>query len=236
MAAAVDWLQTIGVGLGVAISSVFWFLTYIVVLLLKTLYSIGALLASPISYPFYWAFAVVTYLLSPVWIILRTCAAASAWTLQLIAKLKYVYIYLAIAAMIGITFALVAHGTSSTLFLMLGISPSQVQSKSTTKLMTRKSSSGDSYSYGDDEDRVTEEDEDYENNLSSSPTLTGAGLARAIEMQQAAAQSSPITNAMFEEQWRRARSTRLAPIKPSRRFRGLLAQTIHEESSESESL
>lgn len=122
------------------------------------------------------------------------------------------------------------------MFLALGIAPSDQERQprdQPKRALTQRSkgkeleSPREGYSYDDE----FEEGQSTGSSPRRSRPSSSLGLSSSLSDDRLLA-----TDEMFEEQWRRARSTKMSPIKPSRRFRGLLAQTIHEESSESESL
>ncbi|KAH9909799.1 hypothetical protein F4778DRAFT_712763 [Xylariomycetidae sp. FL2044] len=97
--------------------------------------SVGTLLASsarlaltagyyvtiPLHYPLYYALALLAFLLSPLWYMLRLGLACVVLGVDLVARLKYLYIYLASAALIGFIAGLVLHGTSSYIYVLLGV-------------------------------------------------------------------------------------------------------------------
>ncbi|XXH00236.1 putative tRNA threonylcarbamoyladenosine biosynthesis protein kae1 [Hypoxylon texense] len=131
----------------------------------------------------------------------------------LVAKLK-----LACAALIGIVAGCMLHGTSSVIFVLLGVDASSQK---------RRSEQG-----GSELPPLEDEEQDYDDLDSgvrsgdssswvSTSSLTSAPRPSKSKRPKDGAQD------MLEKQWKLLRSSE----KPKRRRRGLLAQTIHEESS-----
>ncbi|ORY71269.1 uncharacterized protein BCR38DRAFT_6932 [Pseudomassariella vexata] len=183
----------------------------------------------PIHYPIYYTFAFVVFLFSPIWYMAQLFLGAGLFVANLIARLKYLYIYFACAAVIGICAGAMLHGSTSMLFILLGVHPSQkpaTQPPPPAPPQEEPSTEQESgaYSGADSSGLISSE----------SPSFRRKGKdAYRHDMTERE------RDALYENKWRQSGSSRappIPPIKPRRKFRGLLAQTIHEESSESESL
>ncbi|KAI1391122.1 uncharacterized protein F4822DRAFT_395621 [Hypoxylon trugodes] len=170
----------------------------------------------PLHYPIYYLFLLVVFLLSPFWYILRSISTAALAAVNLAIKLKYLYIYLAYAAIIGICAGFLLHGTSSFIFVSLGVDASQKRARDQQR---------SELSPLDDEEHYLDEPESGTRSEDSSGRLSGArdGSKRTKTKRE------PKEDAygMFEKKWKSLSSSE----RPRRRRRGLLAQTIHEESS-----
>ncbi|KAI1106088.1 hypothetical protein F4804DRAFT_330648 [Jackrogersella minutella] len=115
---------------------------------------------------------------------------------------------LACAAVIGILAGCVLRGTSSFIFVTLGIDASQKQNL-------------DHQSH----QQIFDEEEDF--GVTESGTRSES--SGRLSSRRTKSKQEPRDDAydMFERQWKLQRSSE----KPKRRRRGLLSQTIHEESS-----
>ncbi|KAI0457860.1 hypothetical protein F5B21DRAFT_53873 [Xylaria acuta] len=172
-------------------------------------------LSTPLRWCLQYVYASIAFLLSPIWAILSLGMGTVSFTINLITRLKYLYIYLACATIIGICVGCMLHGTSSFIFVLLGMDTASEQRKLGSQqhqrlLYTSRSS-------------VDEEvdKEHYEESSSSASR-------RRFDRRQHAAKVDP--NDLFEKRWKLLRT----PEQIRRRRKGLLAQTIHEESSESD--
>ncbi|KAI1736194.1 hypothetical protein F4680DRAFT_452200 [Xylaria scruposa] len=189
-------------------------------------------LLAPLRWCLQYLYASIVFLLSPIRVILGLGLGTMSFILNLITRLKYLYIYLpfkvvydaltsaspkklACAAIIGICAGCILHGTSSFIFVLLGMDTASERQKWKDQqrqrfLYTSRSS-------------VEKEDKEYYEESSSS-----ASWGQLERRQHAAAKLDP--NELFEKRWKLLRT----PEQPRRRRKGLLAQTIHEESSESD--
>ncbi|KAI8965629.1 hypothetical protein F5Y11DRAFT_275533 [Daldinia sp. FL1419] len=184
---------------------------------LKLILKLCYIVTIPLRYPIYYLFTLVVFLLSPFWHMLHSISSTTLAVVDLIAKLKYLYIYFAYAAIIGICAGCLLYGASSLMFVTLGVDASQDQDSD----YYRKRKSLPSY----DEDQASYEPDSGTRSGDSSGRISASGsaLRRAKSKQHVKDE----THEIFERQWKILRS----PGKPKRRRRGLLSQTIHEESS-----
>ncbi|OTA92310.1 hypothetical protein M434DRAFT_396554 [Hypoxylon sp. CO27-5] len=114
---------------------------------------------------------------------------------------------LACAAIVGICAGCVLHGTSNFIFISLGVDASQ--NRDSDRRRSKRPSLDDepeSITWSEDNSSLT---------------------ARWGEPKQ---ETKDDTHDMFEKQWKQWKQLRSSE-KPRRRRRGLLSQTIHEESS-----
>lgn len=133
---------------------------------------------------------------------------------------------LASAAFIGILAACILHGTSSLIFVFLGISPGTASNSH-----TRRKSLPQELPQTEQEQEEQDHDDYYEESSSSRFSAPKSGhLLKPPRRPRADADIKTETAELLDRQWKLLRSTE----KPRRRRRGLLAQTIHEESSESD--
>ncbi|KAK9416551.1 hypothetical protein SUNI508_09657 [Seiridium unicorne] len=193
----------------------------------KYVYRAASVLATPLTYPLYYIWRVIAFLLSPIWALWKLFVGIGGLLVGLIIKFKYLYIYFAVAALIGVCSACILQGTSSVLFSLLRISPSAKPASGEYQLRLQD------LEYQDQGNEGAPKEEEYDDQASSSSTDFEHLLSGPGSLHREGGRSA-MTSRLFEQAYRQSRSTRLSPIKPSRRFRGLLAQTIHEESSESE--
>ncbi|KAK6205702.1 serine/threonine protein kinase, CMGC, CDC2/CDK subfamily [Pestalotiopsis sp. IQ-011] len=233
--ATTDWQTPLSAALGLLatgavhiFAALSWVLHRAVVPLSALLYRAAAAVAATLTYPLYFVWRLLAFLLSPFWALGSALVGTLSWAVELAFRFKF-----ATAALVGILTACVVHGTSNILFSILNIAPSSSSAEYDEKTRMRRlqvvDQSGAEYyesapkeEYDDGGDASSSSSTDFENLLSEP-------ASRRFQAGQ------PMMNTKsIEQAYRQARSTRLSPIKPSRRFRGLLAQTIHEESSESE--
>ncbi|KAI1284602.1 hypothetical protein F5Y07DRAFT_9224 [Xylaria sp. FL0933] len=200
-----SWLESLKTA-GALVLSTIQFLT-------RLLY----MLSTPLRWPLYYIYASIVFLLSPIWFIFSLGLGAASYTVNLVARLKYLYIYLACAAIIGVCAGFVLHGTSSFIFVLLGIDSASRQQKPRDPRYQRSVQTYQS--------SLDEEEKEYDEESSSS-----ARWRRPDKRQKVTAEINP--NDLFEKQWKLVR----APVQSRRRRKGLLGQTIHEESSESDFL
>ncbi|KAJ2974940.1 hypothetical protein NUW58_g8497 [Xylaria curta] len=127
---------------------------------------------------------------------------------------QYLYIYLACGAIIGACAGFMLHGTSSFIFVLLGMDTASEQRKLRSQQYPRSLPTSEFSLVGDDKDR---------NEDSGSSTSW-----RRLDGKQHVTEVDPTD--LFEKRWKLLRT----PEQPRRRRKSLLAQTIHEESSESD--
>ncbi|KAI1339038.1 hypothetical protein F5Y15DRAFT_91762 [Xylariaceae sp. FL0016] len=177
-------------------------------------------LSAPLRYPLYYVCSFVAFLLSPIRYMLALAFDSMSLVMNVANRLKYIYVFLASAALIGILAAIVLRGTSSIIFVLLGISPS-------ASPPPHKPRSQQDFPSEDDQDQ----DYYYEDSTSSrfSSTPKSGRLLRPPRRQQADQDIKTEATKLLDRQWKLLRTAE----KPRRR-RGLLAQTIHEESTESD--
>ncbi|KAI0840166.1 hypothetical protein F5Y06DRAFT_263856 [Hypoxylon sp. FL0890] len=185
---------------------------------LKLLLRLCYLVTIPLHYPIYYLLVLVAFLLSPIWYMLHAMSSAALAVVGLVARLKYLYIYLACAAIVGICAGCVLYGTSSFIFISLGVDSSQ--NRDSDRQISRHPSLDDEPEY--DELESTNWSEDTSGRLSASGLTSRWGIPRR--------ETKDDTHEMFEKQWKHWKQLRSSE-KPRRRRRGLLSQTIHEESS-----
>ncbi|KAI0167034.1 hypothetical protein GGR52DRAFT_84628 [Hypoxylon sp. FL1284] len=173
----------------------------------------------PLHYPIYYLLALIAFLLSPVWYMAHAASRAILAALALVAKLKYLYIYLACAALIGICAGCMLHGTSSFIFVLLGVDASRKRNceQDRSELPPLE----------DEEQDYDEFELDSGARPSDSSSWVSTSSFTSAPRPSRSKETKDITRDLLEKQWRLLRSSE----KPRRRRRGLLAQTIHEESS-----
>ncbi|KAI1776147.1 hypothetical protein F4818DRAFT_371944 [Hypoxylon cercidicola] len=181
---------------------------------LKLMVKLCYIVTIPLHYTIYYLLALIAFLLSPIWYMVHATSRVALVVAGLVAKLKYLYIYFACAALIGIFAGCMLHGTSSFIFVLLGVDASQrrdsEQERSELPLL-------------DDEQDYDELESETRIGDSSSWLSTSTFTSRSSKSKET--KDNP--HDMLEKQWKLLRSSE----KPKRRRRGLLAQTIHEESS-----
>ncbi|KAI0379989.1 hypothetical protein F5Y04DRAFT_111917 [Hypomontagnella monticulosa] len=183
---------------------------------LKLILKLCYIVTIPLHYPIYYLLALVVFLLSPIWYILHSIWRVALAVVGLVTKLKYLYIYLACAAIIGICAGFILRGTSSFIFVSLGIDPTSQKVKEYDQ-RTKLPPTDDDQDFYEPESGTRSEDS------SSRLSIPGMSSRRARIKRE----TKDDAYEMFEKQWKLLRSTE----KPRRRRRGLLSQTIHEESS-----
>ncbi|KAI1407430.1 hypothetical protein F5Y13DRAFT_126901 [Hypoxylon sp. FL1857] len=185
---------------------------------LKLLLKLCYIVTIPLHYPLYYLLNLVVFLLSPIWYMLHALSSVALAAVGLVTRLKYLYIYLACAAIVGICAGCVLHGTSSFIFVSLGVDSSQ--KRDSDRRRSKLPSLDDEPEY--DELDSTTWSEDNSGRFPASGLSSRWGSTRL--------ETKDDTNEMFEKQWKQWKQLR-SPEKPKRRRRGLLSQTIHEESS-----
>ncbi|KAI0014913.1 hypothetical protein F4780DRAFT_784649 [Xylariomycetidae sp. FL0641] len=224
------------------------------VLLARLLYYITI----PLHYPLYYAWALVAFLLSPFRVIFSLVLGSVSLVLGFVAKFKYLYVYLFCAALIGLTAGLALHGTSSLIFILFGIDAgTQEQRQARMRLeqevldkqqqqQQQQQQPKDEYEYdfGGEETTPTRSQRRRRSSLArlssllTSTTTTDSASSASRRLGDTTSSGGSVvlggsrtTTTGGADQWRLVRA---ADLKPRRRRRGLLAQTIHEESSESD--
>lgn len=155
--------------------------------------------------------------------------------------------------MIGLLTAFLLHGTSSLLFVLLRLHPAQ-QPPPASKAPASPGWRGIAGEYDDDDDDDDDDDFGLGGAGSSSAFETGASSSQTLVASSSGGASGgrlrnrtgartgrldvPAMRDLYGPHWRALSDQRKAPVKSRHRgkLKGLLAQTIHEESSESESL
>ncbi|KAI1468513.1 uncharacterized protein F4812DRAFT_458943 [Daldinia caldariorum] len=184
---------------------------------LKLLLKLCYIVTIPLRYPIYYLFNSLVFLLSPIWHMLHSISSTTLAVAGWAAKLKYLYIYFAYAAIIGICAGCVLYGTSSLIFVTLGVDASQDKHSD----YFGKGKALPPY----DEDQESHDlDSNTRSGDRSSKISAASSTSRRAKSKQ---QAKDDTHVIFERQWKLLRSSE----KPKRRRRGLLSQTIHEESS-----
>ncbi|KAI1433508.1 hypothetical protein GGR50DRAFT_498676 [Xylaria sp. CBS 124048] len=173
-------------------------------------YLYAILLPPPLRWALYKIYALVLFLLSPIRLLFSTALGAVSLSINLIARLK-----LACAAIIGVCAGFILHTTSSFIFALFGLDTVPKRRELIEKL-DRGQLSTPPYSPDEETDRA------YDYVSSSGPSGQHLDTGKAI------ARVHP--NDLFEERWRQIQMSE----QPRRRRKGLLGQTIHEESSESD--
>ncbi|KAI0969758.1 hypothetical protein F4678DRAFT_463089 [Xylaria arbuscula] len=179
-----------------------------VFLLARLLY----MLSTPLRWPLYYIYASIVFLLSPIWVAFSFGLGAASYAINLMASLK-----IACATMIGVCAGFALHGTSSFLFVLLEIDTPTRQREPRGQ---QHQNSTHMYQSSFDE----EGGKGYDEGSTSSPSW------KRSDGRQNATTTGINPNDLFEKQWKIVRS----PMHSRRRRKGLLGQTIHEESSESD--
>ncbi|KAJ3578966.1 hypothetical protein NPX13_g1595 [Xylaria arbuscula] len=191
---------------------------------LSTVQLVGRLLytlSTPLRWPLYYIYATISYLLSPVWAIANLGVRAAAYAVGLVASFKYLYIYVSFFVVAFISYRIqyslgdyVRLTTFSFIAILFGWDGASERRKRRDQhyLESRHPSA------------IAHEDDENEYNDDSS---SSAKWQRS-DMKESPGELDP--NELFEKQWKLVRK----PIQPGRRRKGLLGQTIHEESSESD--
>ncbi|KAI0422102.1 hypothetical protein F5X98DRAFT_192999 [Xylaria grammica] len=175
-------------------------------------------LSTPLRWPLYYIYVSLVFLLSPIWAMFSLGVGAASFVLNLMIRLKYIYIYLACATIIGVCAGFVLHGTSNFIFVLLGMD----STTSERQKLRDQQHQRPLHTHQLPLDR--EEGKEYDEESSSSASW------RRIKRKQNATKIDP--NDLFEKKWKLLRTSE----QPRRRRKGLLGQTIHEESSESDFL
>ncbi|KAI5918048.1 hypothetical protein F4810DRAFT_693707 [Camillea tinctor] len=175
----------------------------------------------PLHYPMYYAYALVAFLLSPFRYVFHTFLGLGSFIVDLIARLKYLYLYFACAAFIGICAGCVLHGTSSFMFVLLGVDqPKEPRQQRVSRLPP--------LAEADDEDEADEgEFGERDRRHSSSPRSNSSGRQPFMPGALARSGRGPDSRRRGEELLRSLGKAR-------RQRRNLLAQTIDEETSDSD--
>ncbi|RYP76233.1 hypothetical protein DL770_007275 [Monosporascus sp. CRB-9-2] len=210
----------------------------------KSFLTICYFVTIPLHYPLYYALALVAFLLSPVWYMFNAIASITLLLVDFVTRLKYLYVYFAYAALIGVLAGCVLHGTSSFIFVLLGIdSSSQQERQQQAEERERRRRRQQGLGGFDEEDDIEEEEDAEEQSIEMSSGLWSGDSSTTMGMPSSASsrrrpargpEKEPALDhrGLLDSQWKLLRATE----KPRRRRRGLLSQTIHEESSESDSL
>ncbi|KAI8633162.1 hypothetical protein F5Y19DRAFT_292018 [Xylariaceae sp. FL1651] len=243
-------------------------------LVLRTLQLLGSViyvLSTPLRWPLYYLYAFVVFLLSPLWAILSLGLGVVSFTVDLIVRLKYLYIYVrspdsntkqksislcllhvftcslqkcmwltqiqiqkvACAAIIGICAGCVLYGTSSFVFVMLGLDAASQREKMGHERYQRQLQ-GLRFPLGDEEDEEHHDELEprsfSRNSLAKTKLAMSSSSAGWRHFGKVKEDIKIDPNDLFEKRWKSLQT----PEPPRRRRKGLLAQTIHEESSESD--
>ncbi|KAI4865354.1 hypothetical protein F4820DRAFT_300890 [Hypoxylon rubiginosum] len=185
---------------------------------LKFVVKLCYIVTIPLHYPIYYLLALVVFLLSPIWYMVHATSRAALAVAGLVAKLKYLYIYLACAALIGICAGCMLHGTSNVIFVLLGVDASSQK--------RRLEQDGSELPLLEDEEQDYDELDSGARSGDSSSWVSTSSLTSTPRPPKSK-KTKDSAHDMLEKQWKLLRSSE----KPKRRRRGLLAQTIHEESS-----
>ncbi|KAI1129433.1 hypothetical protein F5Y10DRAFT_238238 [Nemania abortiva] len=180
---------------------------------------IAYVLSAPLRWLLYQIYSAIVFLLSPIWVMFNLAVGTASFAVNLMAKLKYLYIYFACAAIIGVCAGFLLHSTSSFIFVLLGLDAASERRKKLKDQQYQRPQHTPQFSLDEEEG---EEEYTQESSLS--------GSWRTSEKRQHVVKIDP--NDLFEQRWKLIRT----PDQPRRRRRGLIGQTIHEESSESDSL
>ncbi|KAI1188822.1 hypothetical protein F5B17DRAFT_244919 [Nemania serpens] len=171
-------------------------------------------LSTPLRWLLSYVYAFVLFLLSPVRAIFNLALGVVSWVVNLMAGLKFLYVYFACAAIIGICAGFMLHGTSGFIFLLLGIDTASERRKLKAQdqrlVRAPQLSPGEGY------------DKEYDDELSPSATR------RRLDRRQPVTEIDPTE--LFEKRWKPLRTLK----QPRRGRKGLIGQTIHEESSGSD--
>ncbi|KAI1331945.1 hypothetical protein F5Y16DRAFT_209744 [Xylariaceae sp. FL0255] len=240
---------------------------------LKLLGSLLYILSTPLRWFLYNLYAVIAFLFSPALFMINLGIGTVSYTVDLVIRLKYIYIYLACAAFIGLCAGALLHGTSSFIFILLGVDTASQHKKQRAELYHRQlqslSLSADEYDSDNNNNNDNDGfDFDYNNDenedeleldfslaereasslsttrlgSSSSPSGASTGWRRwggsasggrnRKKQPEDDARLDPVD--LFEKRWRQLRAGSESNNRRRRGSKGLLSQTIHEESSESD--
>lgn len=148
---------------------------------------------------------------------------------------------LAYAAIIGILAGCVLHGTSNLIFVLLGVDSSSTAAEqknrhgggsSRRRRLAAGSEDEDGGGMRGDRSSIELEFWSGDTTTTSTSTTSAADSRRSTTKGQQQKEPALDYGELFDSKWKLLRASE----KPRRRRRGLLAQTIHEESSESDSL
>ncbi|KAI1261310.1 hypothetical protein F5Y18DRAFT_402569 [Xylariaceae sp. FL1019] len=212
----VDWIAALkGLG-GLALSFGYF--------ILNTCYYTLA----PARWLVYSIYSMLLFILSPIFYILSIPIAVLSFIVDMIVRLKYIYVYLACATIIGLISALVLHRTSNIIFILFGIdgSPQALHSR------------GDPQDSDDDNSippALTDFSSDTSTKLGTSTSGLGTGpssISSISAKRRARRDDSGInTNDLFEKRWKQLRSPQ---TRRKHKVGPLARSAIHEESSESD--
>ncbi|KAI5862864.1 hypothetical protein GGS23DRAFT_72237 [Durotheca rogersii] len=177
---------------------------------LRFTFNLCYLVTIPLHYPIYYLLALVTFLLSPIWYMFRVVLSVASTAVGLVVRLKYLYIYLACAAIIGICAGCMLHGTSSFIFVLLGIDASQQHRSGRRRARLPPVADEDEELYG----------------LESTPSKSSVG-GMAPRRGKPKREADDDTRESLRQQWKLPRPSKI----PGQQRRGLISQTIYEESS-----
>ncbi|KAL7625482.1 hypothetical protein AAE478_004702 [Parahypoxylon ruwenzoriense] len=183
---------------------------------LKLVLKLCYIVTIPLYYPIYYLLALVTFLLSPILYMFHVLLSIAFAVVGLVAKLKYLYIYLACAAIIGVCAGCMLHGTSRFVFVLLGANTSHRQN-SRQQRSKLPPLDDDDWNFDEPESRTQSEGSSSRLSIGSMPS----------QYAKPKKETEDATYESFQKQWKWLKSSE----KPKRRRRGLLSQTIHEESS-----
>ncbi|KAI1814789.1 hypothetical protein GGS20DRAFT_383955 [Poronia punctata] len=205
---------------------------------LWTIQSFGSLLymiSTPLRWPLYYLYTAVIFLLSPLWLFLGFGLSIASFALDMIVRLKYLYVYVACAALVGLCAGVVLHGTSSFFFVLFGLNtPASDKQRKLGGRYFQNPPRSTQFLRHQGWPRAYDPD-------SESASLSGEGLDRAgwsgldIGWRRA---PGPRDNERMDlvDAIGKQRVPLRTPDFQSRRRRkvGFMAPTIHEESSESD--
>ncbi|KAI0199037.1 hypothetical protein F4808DRAFT_227021 [Astrocystis sublimbata] len=185
-------------------------------LLARLLYT----LSTPLRWCLHYVHQCVVFLLSPLSAVIGLGLSTASFAVDLITRYKYLYIYLACATIIGICAGCMLHGTSSLLFILLGMDTASEREKMRSKQLHQPTWTPS----------VASVDEDEHGRAYFDESSSSASLQR-LDKKRHVTKISTDQRDLFERRWKLLRAPEQ---QPRRRRKGLLSQTIHEESSESD--
>ncbi|KAI0012793.1 hypothetical protein F4779DRAFT_566868 [Xylariaceae sp. FL0662B] len=186
---------------------------------LKFILKLFYIITIPLHYPLYYVLTCIAFLLSPFLYMFNAVVKVPFAVVDLLARLKYLYVYLACAVIIGICAGCILHGTSSFIFVLLGVDGSRQRGLERRKYRQSLLKSED----GEADEPQSATWSPGSSSRSSLPTI----ISRHAKSRKEASMDE---EELFEKQWKLLRSTE----KPGRRRNGLISQTILEETSESD--
>ncbi|KAI0398210.1 hypothetical protein F5Y17DRAFT_454214 [Xylariaceae sp. FL0594] len=213
------WLEPVK-GAGIVVLST-------VQLLASLLYT----LSTPLRWPVYYLFKTIAFLLSPLWVILKFGLGTASVFVGLMAKFKYLYTFVACAAIIGLCAGFLLHSTSSFFFVLLGLNTAERRQKLVdqyyeegVKRSRLSLGSGSTSTYDDTLESPSFSSDSWKKSLGGK-SWPRSGKQRASD--------SIDFNDVYG---RRRKLVRTAELQSRGGQRiGFMAPTIHEESSESDS-